>query len=125
MVEFPVCLTNGNVLESVIMAAIVFIAKTYMASYWSETFTQIAANVGFGAAVNALAGGTFVIGYIMSNCTAGLITMAFLTMNPIIIAIPVVLYVVFFVFFKKNKFRMQEGLEKIALGDAYKAPVVE
>lgn len=125
MVEFPVCLTNGNVLESVIMAAIVFIAKTYMASYWSETFTQIAANVGFEAAVNALAGGTFVIGYIMSNCTAGLITMAFLTMNPIIIAIPVVLYVVFFVFFKKNKFRMQEGLEKIALGDAYKAPVVE
>ncbi|MDE7038697.1 MAG: PTS galactitol transporter subunit IIC, partial [Lachnospiraceae bacterium] len=70
----------------------------------------------------ALAGGTLIIGYIMSNCTAGLITMAFLTMNPLIIGAVIALYLVLFVLFKKNKTSVREYLEKIALGDAYKAP---
>ena len=69
-----------------------------------------------------MAGGTFIIGYIMSNCTAGLITMAFLTMNPVIIALTVAVYVVFFVLFKKNKVRFQDYLEFLATG---KKPEVE
>jgi len=116
MVEVPVSLSNGNVVKAWIMALIVFCAKMLMASYWAETFTQVAAGIGFEAAAEALAGGTFVIGFIMSNCTAGLITMAFLTMNPVIIAVVVAVYVVFFVLFKKNKTRFQDYLEYLAVG---------
>ena len=116
MVEIPVSLSNGNVVKSWLMAIIVFCAKMLMASYWAETFTRVAGEVGFEAATEAIAGGTFVIGFIMSNCTAGLITMAFLTMNPVIILITVAIYVVFFVGFKKNKVRFQDYLEFLATG---------
>ena len=122
MVEVPVSLSNGNIVKAWLMAIIVFSAKTLMASYWAATFTQVAAEVGFEAATQAVAGGTFIIGYIMSNCTAGLITMAFLTMNPVIIALTVAVYVVFFVLFKKNKVRFQDYLEFLATG---KKPEVE
>lgn len=124
MVEIPVSLSNGNILKSWIMGCIVFVAKIMMASYWAATFTQVAAGAGFEAAIAALAGGTFIIGFIMSNCTAGLITMAFLTMNPLIIAPVVAVYVVFLVLFKKNKYKVWNYLEKNA-GCAPLKPVDE
>lgn len=116
MVEIPVALSNGNVVKSVIMALIVFTAKLLMASYWANAFTQVAADVGFEAAVEAVAAGTFVIGFIMSNCTAGVITIAFLTQNPLIIGAVVLAYVVLFVLFRKNKERFQNYLEYLATG---------
>ena len=116
MVEIPVALSNGNVVKSVVMALIVFTAKLLMASYWAEAFTQVAAGTGFQAAVEAAAAGTFVIGFIMSNCTAGLITMAFLTQNPIVIALVVVAYLVLYFLFRKNKARFQNYLEYLATG---------
>lgn len=116
MVEVPVSLSNGNVVKSLLMALIVFTAKLLMASYWATAFTQVAAEVGFEAAVEAVAAGTFVIGFIMSNCTAGLITMAFLTQNPLIIGVVVLLYLVLFVAWKKNKVRVQDYLEFLATG---------
>jgi len=119
MMEIPVCLSNGNIVKSWLMGCIVFCAKTLMASYWAVTFTQIAAATGFDAASTALTAGTFVIGFIMSNCTAGLITMAFLTMNPIIIGAVVAVYLVFYVLFKKNKTAVHAYLEKSAMGNAY------
>ncbi len=125
MVEIPVSLSNGNVVKSWVMACIVFCAKIMMASYWAATFTEVAAGAGFEAAITAVAGGTLVIGFIMSNCTAGLITMAFLTENPVIICLVVAVYLVLFVLFKKNKTSVQEYLEKQALGDAYVAPSAE
>lgn len=122
MVEIPVALSNGNIVKSWIMASIVFAAKIMMASYWAVTFTQVAAGAGFDAATTALAGGTLIIGFIMSNCTAGLITMAFLTMNPVVILSVVALYLVLFFLFKKNKSAVHEYLEKNALGDEYVPP---
>jgi PTS system galactitol-specific IIC component len=122
MVEIPVALSNGNIVKSWLMACIVFCAKIMMASYWAATFTQVAAGSGFEAAATALAGGTFIIGFIMSNCTAGLITMAFLSMNPIIILGVVAVYLVLYFLFKKNKSSVHEYLEKNALGDAYVLP---
>lgn len=116
MVEIPVALSNGNVVKSVVMAVIVFTAKLLMASYWASAFTQVAAEVGFEAAVEAVAAGTFVIGFIMSNCTAGLITMAFLTQNPIIIIAVVAVYLVLYFLFRKNKDRFQGYLEFLATG---------
>ena len=93
-----------------------------MASYWASTFTQVAAGAGFEAATTAIAAGTLIIGFIMSNCIAGLITMAFLTMNPFIILSVVAIYLILYFLFKKNKSTVQEYLEKNALGDAYVTP---
>lgn len=122
MVEVPVSLSGGNIVKSWVMGCIVFVAKIMMASYWAATFTQVAAGAGFDAAVTALAGGTLIIGFIMSNCTAGVITMAFLTMNPIIIAAVIAVYVVLFVLFKKNKYAVWNYLEKGAGCEPLKAP---
>lgn len=122
MVEIPVCLSNGNIVKSWLMACIVFCAKILMASYWAATFTQVASDAGFEAAATAIAGGTLVIGFIMSNCTAGLITMAFMTLNPIVIIAVVAVYLVLYFLFRKNKSAVHEFLEKGALGAAYTAP---
>jgi PTS system galactitol-specific IIC component len=111
MVEVPVSLSDGNIAKSVVAAVIVFCAKLLMASYWAGTFTVIALAVGF----KVTTGTVMIIGFIMSNCTAGLITMAFLTMNPIIIALVVIVYLVLFVLFKKNKTTVQNYLENNAL----------
>lgn len=116
MVEVPICLSNGNVVKSWVMACIVFCAKILMASYWASTFTDVAAQAGFEAATTAIAGGTLIIGFIMSNCTAGLITMAFMTMNPIVIILVVAVYLVLYVLFKKNKSSVWDYLEALATG---------
>ena len=52
----------------------------------------------------------------MSNCTAGLITMAFMTQNPAIIAAVVAVYFVVYFLFRKNKVRFQDYLEFLATG---------
>lgn len=111
MVEVPVSLSDGNIVKSVVAASIVFCAKLLMASYWAATFTVIAVSVGF----KVTTGTVMIIGFIMSNCTAGLITMAFLTMNPIVIALVVAVYLVLYVLFKKNKAAVQNYLENNAL----------
>lgn len=110
MVEIPVSLSDGNIIKSVVAASIVFAAKLLMASAWAAVFTQIAVNVGF----QVTSGTVLIIGFIMSNVTAGLITFAFLSMNPFIIFGTVALYLVFFYFFKKNKAAVHEYLENRA-----------
>ncbi len=112
MVEIPVSLSNGNIFKSWLAACIVFCAKLLMASSWAAVFTEIAVNVGF----EVTEGAVMIIGFVMSNCTAGLITYAFLTMNPIIIIAVVALYLLCFVLFKKNKTKVWDYLENNALG---------
>lgn len=111
MVEVPVCLSNGNIFKSWVAASIVFVAKMLMASSWAFAFTEIATGVGF----EITAGTVMIIGFIMSNVTAGLITYVFLTRNPLYIALTVIAYLVVFVLFKKNKAAVHEFLEKNAL----------
>ena len=112
MVEVPVSLSNGNIFKSWVAACIVFCAKLLMASSWAAVFTEIAVGVGF----EVTEGAVMIIGFIMSNCTAGLITYAFMTMNPVIIIPVVALYVVCFVLFKKNKTKVWDYLERNATG---------
>ncbi|MDF2544655.1 MAG: system, galactitol-specific component [Herbinix sp.] len=115
MVEVPVSLSDGNIVKSTVAASIVFAAKLLMASSWAAVFTEIAVNVGF----EVTSGTVLIIGFIMSNCTAGLITYAFLTMNPIVILAVVILYLIFYVLFKKNKTAVWDYLENNAM--KYKA----
>lgn len=115
MVEVPVSLSDGNIIKSVIAASLVFIAKLYMASSWAAVFTQVATNVGF----QVTTGTVMIIGFIMSNPTAGIITHAFLTKNPILIGLCAILYFAAFILFKRNKPAVQEYLENNAM--RYKA----
>lgn len=124
MVEIPVCLSNGNIFKSWLMACIVFCAKLLMASYWAATFTEVAAETGFEAAIFAVAGGTFIIGFIMSNVTAGFITMAFMTLNPLVIIPVIAVYLVIWFLFRKNRSAVHEYLERNALGEKYVEPKV-
>ena len=117
MVEVPVSLSNGNIFKSWIAACIVFCAKLLMASSWAAVFTDIAVNAGY----EVTAGTVLIIGFILSNCTAGLITYAFLTMNPIIIGAVIAVYLLCFVLFKKNKQRVWDYLESNAMGGAQAA----
>ena len=110
MVEVPVALSNGNILKSWIMACIVFCAKIMMASTGRPPSPRSPPTPGSTPPSPRWRAAPLIIGFIMSNCTAGLITMAFLTMNPIVIAAVVAVYVVLFVLFKKNKVRFQDYL---------------
>ena len=110
MVEVPVCLSNGNIAKSAVAACIVFSAKLLMASSWAAVFTKIATQVGF----EVTTGSVLIIGFIMSNCTAGLITYAFMTFNPVIIGVVVILYLIAFFLFKKNKTAVWAYLENNA-----------
>lgn len=107
MVEVPVSLSNGNIFKSTISATIVFGSKLLMASSWALVFTEIAEATGF----EITTGGVLIIGFIMSNLTAGLITYAFLTGNPLLIGITVVIYLGAYLVFKRNKETIQEYLE--------------
>lgn len=111
MVEVPVCLSNGNIFKSWVEACIVFCFKLLMASSWALVFTEIATNVGF----EVTGGAVMIIGFIMSNCTAGLITYAFMSYNPLLIGLCIVVYAACFIFFRKNKKGIHEYLERNAL----------
>lgn len=111
MVEVPVSLSNGNIFKSWISASIVFAFKLLMASSWAAVFTEVALSTGF----EVTSGSVLIIGFIMSNLTAGLITHAFLTQNPLWIGLTVVLYIVAAIAFKKNKVKVQDYLENNAL----------
>lgn len=116
MSECAVSMSNGNVFKALVMMVIAWVPKILMASYWASTFTQIAAETGFEAAITALAQGTIIIGFIMANCTAGLLTMVFLTQNPLLIALTIVVYLAALILFRKNKSRFLNYLDFIATG---------
>ncbi len=111
MVEVPVSLSDGNIFKSVIAASIVFCGQLWMASSNAEVFTQIAKDIGFAGIPEST---VMIIGFIVSNLTAGLIFKAFLTKNPIlIIAIAAVYFAAYFLF-RKNKEAVHEYLENSA-----------
>lgn len=108
--EVNICLTNGNIFKSLIMNAVIFSGELYMASFNAAVFTSVAKSVGVTVPSNTV----MVIGFILSNITLGLIYMAFLTQNPIIICAVIVLYFVLYFVIKKNKVQVHEYLERTA-----------
>lgn len=124
-IEVPTALSNGNIFKAWIMMSIVFAFKLLTMSYWAVPMTEVAADAGFEFAVTAAAAGTFVCASTISNPTAGLITMAFMTLNPLIIGAVIAVYVVALVLFKKNKAAVQDHLEFLATGERPEHPEAE
>lgn len=111
MVEVPISLSDGNIFKSVIAGTIVFCLQLWMASSNAQVFTQIAREIGFAGIPTDT---VLVVGFIVSNLTAGLIFKAFLTQNPIFIGVVMAVYFVAFFLFKKNKPTIQDYLENNA-----------
>ena len=106
--EINVALSNGNIFKALIMDIIIFTGQLYIGSYFAPMFTKIARETG----VTMPKGSLMVIGFVAANILMGLITIGFLTKNPLIIGIIVLLYVVQFIYYKKNKQKVTDIIEK-------------
>jgi PTS system galactitol-specific IIC component len=114
-VEINICLSDGNILKSVIAYAIIFCGSLYVATANAELYTQVAKSVG----IEMPDGAVLVIGMVAANIGMWLIYQAFMTQNPIWIGITVVLYFVLYFLYRKNKPKVNQFLEDNAY--AYKA----
>jgi len=105
--EINIALSDGNIFKALIMDSVIFIGQLYIGSWFAPMFTRIARQVGVSMPKNSL----MVIGFVAANILMGLMTMAFLTQNPIIISLVVLLYVVQFIYYKKNKQKVTDVIE--------------
>lgn len=106
--EINIALADGNIFKALIMDIFIFAGQLYIGSHFAPMFTTIAREVG----VKMPKGSLMVIGFVAANILMGLITMAFLTQNPIIIGVVVILYVVQFMYYKFNKEKVTNFIEK-------------
>lgn len=106
--EINVALADGNIFKALIMDILIFAGQLYIGSYFAPMFTKIAKETG----VTMPKGSLMVIGFVAANILMGLITIAFLTKNPIIIGAVVILYVIQFVYYKRNKQKVTDIIEK-------------
>lgn len=106
--EINIALADGNIFKALLMDICIFAGQLYIGSYFAPAFTRIAREVG----VQMPKGSLMVIGFVAANITMGLITIAFLTQNPIIIGAVVILYLVQFLYYKKNKNKVTDTIEK-------------
>ncbi len=117
MVEVFVCVSNGNIAKSVVMGAIWFGIGLLLFSQLAPTFTQVAVGTGqFTVPEGAL-----------NVCSFGIVCHPFMIAlfyvfwkgGIVAIAVAVVLYVVLYVWFRKNKQKVYDYLENNAA--AYQA----
>lgn len=116
-VELNICLSDGNIFKSVIAYAIIFCGSLYVATANAPLYTEVAKSVGIEMPEGAL----LVIGMVAANIGMWLIYMAFMSKNPILIGITVVLYFVLYFWYRKNKPKVDEFLENNAY--AYKKKI--
>lgn len=120
-VEINVCLSDGNIFKSVIAYAVIFCGSLYVATANAGLYTQVAKSVG----IEMPDGAVLVIGMVAANIGMWLIYMAFMSKNPILIGIAVVLYFALYFWYRKNKPRVDEFLENNAYSYKKKMAVQE
>jgi PTS system galactitol-specific IIC component len=113
MIEVIICISGGNVFKGLISGTIWFSIGLYMCSYTAASFTQVASQVGVAIPAAAMMITSFGI---LNNATMGLLFVAFLSKNPIIIGAVIILYFVLYFYVKKNKTAIHEYLERNATG---------
>lgn len=108
VIQEMVSVSDGNMLKTILSSVIWFVIGLFIASYTAPAFTQVAQQVG----VNIPSAGLFITSLIiLANPLAGGIFLAFLSKNPLIIGIVIILYFVFYFLLKKNKERLHNFLE--------------
>lgn len=111
MVQALVCLSNGNIAKVLINGAIWFSLGLYMCSHTAPMFTEIAQNVGVSLPEGALMVTSF---NILGKPLFGMIFLAFLTQNPILIALTVIAYFAIYFMFRTKREAFYEYLERNA-----------
>lgn len=119
MIEVIICVANGNIFKGVIGGAVYFAFGLLLCTITADTFTSVAATVN----VTIPAAGLLITSFgILNNPTMGLVFLAFLTKNPLVIGATVILYFVLYFMFKKNKERVHDFIEQQAFhGDEQNA----
>lgn len=108
MIEVMISSSNGNIFKGIIGGGVYFAIGLLICTYTAPMFTEVAASVG----VTLPAAGLMITSFgILNNPTMGLIFLAFLTGNPLIISGVVTLYFVLYFLFRKNKEAIHNFIE--------------
>ncbi|MBQ6560069.1 MAG: PTS galactitol transporter subunit IIC [Erysipelotrichaceae bacterium] len=116
MVEVFVCVSNGNIAKSLVMGAIWFSLGLIVCSQLCPTFTEVAVGAGF----NLPQPGVYVCSFgIICHPLLCAFFFIFYSQNIILIAALIAVYVVLYIWFRKNKQKVYDYLENNAA--AYQA----
>lgn len=108
LIQPIVAMSNGNILKSTVSGLIWFAICLLVCTWTAPVFTQVVQQVG----INVASGATLVTSLvILGQPIAALIFMPFVTQNYFLIALTVVVYIVLYVVFKKNKVKIHETME--------------
>lgn len=111
MVEVFVAVSNGNIAKSVVTGAIWFSLGMIIASALAPAFTQVALGAGFVLEQS----GVYIMSFgIMCHPLLAGLFYAFLSKNVFIIGAVLVLYFVLYFWYKKNKVKFTDFMEKSA-----------
>lgn len=111
MVQGLVSVYKGNMSKILIAGTIWFSLGLLMCTYTAPLFTEVARGAGFAIPVGAAMITSF---NILGKPLMGLIFLAFLSQNPILIGIAIAVYLVCFVLYKKNRPAIDNYLERMA-----------
>ena len=112
MVEVFVCISHGNIAKSIVTGAVWFSLGLIIATQFAPIFTEVAVGAGFQLSQP----GVYIMsmGIMCHPLLAGLF-LAFLSQNPILIALVVVIYIVLYVWFKKFGSKLVDFLENYGM----------
>ncbi|HBE9728097.1 TPA: PTS galactitol transporter subunit IIC [Clostridioides difficile] len=120
MVQGLVAIHNGNIPKVLVSGIIWFGLGLYVCTSTAPLFTDMATNIG----VDIPAGAMLITSFnILGKPLMGLVFFAFLSANPIYIGLSVVIYLVLWALFRKNKTSILDYLEKQALKNVEEEPV--
>lgn len=112
MVQGLVCLSNGNIAKTILNGVIWFGLGLYMCTHTAPMFTEIASTVGVTLPAGALMVTSF---NILGKPVFGLIFLAFLSQNPILIGITIAAYFAIYFLFRTNKEKVYDYIENAAM----------
>lgn len=108
MVEALIAMTKGNMIKTIIVGGIWYSLGLYMCSAIAPIYTQAAIAAGIALPTGAVMITSF---NMMAQPIAGLMFLAFLSQNPILILGIIILYFILLIVVKKNKERIHNYIE--------------
>lgn len=108
MVEALIAMTKGNMIKTIIVGGIWYSLGLYMCSAIAPIYTQAAIAAGIALPTGAVMITSF---NMMAQPIAGLMFLAFLSQNPILILGIIILYIILLIVVKKNKERIHNYIE--------------
>lgn len=111
MIELIICISNGNIFKSLISGTIWCIGGLYMITAVAPIFTEVAMEVGVNLPEGALLICSFAV---MTNHIMGGLFLIFLTQNPFLIGLSVIVYIGMYFFVRTKREVIQNYLEKQA-----------